>query len=54
MNYDIQIIVVTLKVTMKFFQRRPWTIIIVALELHVPNMIYKVIVCSALGELNEQ
>ena len=53
---DIQIIVVILKVTMRFFQQRPWIIgkiILIVLGSHMPNMNYKVIVCSASVELTQ-
>ena len=53
-NYDIQIIVVILKVITIFFQLRPWIIeriIMIFLGSHMPNMNYKVIVCSTLVEL---
>ena len=49
MNYDIQIIVVILKVTMRFFQQRPWIIgkiIMIVLGSHMPNMNDGVIVRS--------
>ena len=49
-NYDIQIIVVTLKVTTIFFQLQPWIIERIALIFlgsHMPNINYEVIVCSA-------
>ena len=48
LNYDIQIIVVILKVTMI----RPWIIeriIMIFLGSHMSTMNYKVIMCSALG-----
>ena len=47
MNYNIQIIVVILKVTSRFFQQRPWiigNIIMIDLGPHMPNMNYEVIV----------
>ena len=55
MNYDIQIIVVILKVTKRFFQQWPWigTIILIVLGLHMPNINYQVIVCSASVELTQ-
>ena len=55
-NYDIQIIVVILKVTTRFFQQRPWIIgkiIMIVLGSHMPNMNYEVIVCSASVELTQ-
>ena len=55
-NYDIQIIVVILKVTLRIFQQWPWIIgkiIMTVLGSHMPNMNYKVIVCSASVELTQ-
>ena len=55
-NYDIQIIVVILKVTTRFFQQRPWIIvkiIMIVLGSHMPNMNYKVYCGSASVELTE-
>ena len=46
-NYDIQIIVVILKVTTRIFQQRPWIIgkiIMIVLGSHMPNMNYEVTV----------
>ena len=54
MNYDIQFIVVILKITTTFFQLQPWItkrIIMIFLGSHTPDMNYEVIVCSALVEL---
>ena len=54
-NYDIQIIVVILKVT-RFFQRRPWIIgkiIMIVLGSHVPNMNHEVYCGSASVELTQ-
>ena len=56
MNYNIQIIVVILKITTIFFQLRPWIIeriIMIFWESHMPNINYEVIVCSALVELTQ-
>ena len=56
MNCDIQIIVVILKVTTRFFQQRPWIIgkiVMIVLESHMPNMNYEVIVCSTLVKLTQ-
>ena len=53
-NYDIQIIVVILKVTTRFFQWRPWIIgkiIMIVLGSHMPNMNYEVYCGSASIEL---
>ena len=55
-NYDIQIIVVILKVTTRFFQQRPWIIvkiIMIVLGSHMPNMNYEVYCGSASVELTE-
>ena len=55
-NYDIQIIVVILKVTTRFFQQRPWIIeqiIMIVLGSHMPNMNYEVYCSSASVELIE-
>ena len=51
-NYDIQIIVVILKVTTRFFQQRPWIgkIIMIVLGSHVSNMNYEVYCGSALAD----
>ena len=56
MNYDIQIIVVILKVTTRFFQQRPWIIgkiIMIVLGSHMPNMNYEVYFGSASAELTQ-
>ena len=56
MNYDIQIIVLILKVTTRFFQHRLWTIrkiIMIILGSHMPNMNYKVYCGSASVELTQ-
>ena len=55
-NYDIQIIVVILKVTTRFFQQRPWIIgkiIMIVLGSHMPNMNYEVYCGSASVELTQ-
>ena len=55
-NYDIQIIVVILKVTTRFFQQRPWIIgkiIMIVLGSHMPNMNYEVYCGSAWVELTQ-
>ena len=55
-NYDIQIIVVILKVTTRFFQQRPWIIgkiIMIVLGSHMLNMNYEVYCGSALVELTQ-
>ena len=56
-NYDIQIIVVILKATTRFFKRRPWIIgkiIMIVLASHVPNMNYEVYCGSASVELTHR
>ena len=56
MNYDIQIIVVILKVTTRFFQQRPWIIgkiIMIVLGSHMLNMNYEVYCGSASVELTQ-
>ena len=55
-NYDIQIIVVILKVTTRFFQQRPWIIgkiIMIVLGSHMPNMNYEIYCSSASVELTQ-
>ena len=55
-NYDIQFIVVILKVTMRFFQQRPWIIgkiIMIVLGSHMPNMNFEVYCGSASMELTQ-
>ena len=55
-NYDIQIIVVILKVTTRFFQQRPWIIgkiIMIVLGSHMPNMNYEVYCGSTSVELTQ-
>ena len=55
-NYDIQIIVVILKVTTRFFQQRPWIIgkiIMIVLGSHMLNMNYEVYCGSASVELTQ-
>ena len=55
-NYNIQIIVVILKITTIVFQQWPWiigTIIMIVLGSHMPNMNYEVIMCSNLVELTQ-
>ena len=54
-NYNTQIIVVILKVTTRFFQRRPWIIgkIMIVLGSHQPNMNYEVYYGSASVELTQ-
>ena len=55
-NYDIQIMVVILKVTTRFFQQRPWLIgkiIMIVLGSHMPIMNYKVYYSSASVELTQ-
>ena len=56
MNYDIQIIVVILKLLRDFFQQRPWIIvkiIMIVFGSHMPNMNYEVYCGSASVELTE-
>ena len=55
-NYDIQIIVVILKVTTRFFQQRPWIIgknYHDSFGSHMPNMNYEVYCGSAWVELTQ-
>ena len=55
-NYDIQIIVVILKVITRFFQQQPWIIgkiIMIVLGSHMPNMNYEVYCGSASVELTQ-
>ena len=55
-NYDIQTIVVILKVTTRFFQQQPWIIvqtIMIVLGSHSPNMNYEVYCGSASVEPTE-
>ena len=55
-NYDIQFIVVILKVTTRFFQQRPWItgkIIMIVLGSNMPNTNYEVYCGSASAELTQ-
>ena len=55
-NYDIQIIVVLLKVTTRFFKQGPWIIgqiIMIVLGSHMLNMNYEVYCGSASVELTQ-